>query len=79
MKGQKWNVGDEKVNHTKLDIANIIKSKVDYNLIINDELSHDKDGRDYFVDYSKIKSIGFESTETLEDGIESLVKLYTAA
>ncbi len=79
MKGQKWNVGDEKLNHTKLDIANIIKSKVDYNLIINDELSHDKDGRDYFVDYSKIKSIGFESTETLEDGIESLVKLYTAA
>jgi len=79
MKGQKWNVGDEKLNHTKLDIANIIKSKVEYELVINDELSHDKDGRDYFVDYSKIKSIGFESTETLEDGIESLVKLYTAA
>ena len=78
MKGQKWNVGDERLNHTKLDIANIIKSLVDYELVINDELSHDKDGRDYFVDYSKIKSIGFESTETLEDGIQSLVKLYNA-
>ena len=78
MKGQKWNVGDERLNHTKLDIANIIKSLVDYELVINDKLSHDKDGRDYFVDYSKIKSIGFESTETLEDGIQSLVKLYNA-
>ena len=79
MKGQKWNVGDEKLNHTKLDIANIIKQKVDYELVINDELSHDKDGRDYFVDYSKIRSIGFEATESLEDGIDSLVKLYQAA
>ena len=79
MKGEIWNVGDETLNHTKLDIAQIIKSKVDYELIINDELSHDKDGRDYFVDYSKIRNIGFTATETLEDGIDSLVKLYHAA
>ena len=79
MKGQKWNVGDEKLNHTKLDIAQIIKQKVDYELIINDELSHDKDGRDYFVDYTKIRNIGFQATESLEDGIDSLVKLYQAA
>ncbi|MBG09766.1 MAG: epimerase [Gammaproteobacteria bacterium] len=79
MKGEIWNVGDETLNHTKLDIAQIIKSKVDYELIINDELSHDKDGRDYFVDYTKIRNIGFTATETLEDGIDSLVKLYHAA
>jgi nucleoside-diphosphate-sugar epimerase len=79
MKGEIWNVGDEKLNHTKLDIAQIIKKKVDYELIINDELSHDKDGRDYFVDYTKIRNIGFTATETLEDGIDSLVKLYHAA
>ena len=79
MKGEIWNVGDETLNHTKLDIAQIIKSKVDYELIINDELSHDKDGRDYFVEYTKIRNIGFTATETLEDGIDSLVKLYHAA
>jgi len=79
MKGEIWNVGDETLNHTKLDIAQIIQSKVDYELIINDELSHDKDGRDYFVDYTKIRNIGFTATETLEDGIDSLVKLYHAA
>jgi len=78
MKGQIWNVGDIRLNCTKLDIANIIKNKVDCELIINDEVSHDKDSRDYFVDYSKIKNIGFEATETLEDGIENLIKVYEA-
>lgn len=76
MKGQVWNVGDERLNHTKLDIANIIKSKVDYRLEVNTDLAHDQDGRNYFVDYTKIRKLGFEAKETLEDGIDSLVKLY---
>jgi nucleoside-diphosphate-sugar epimerase len=76
MKGQVWNVGDERLNHTKLDIANIIKSKVDYRLEVNTDLAHDQDGRNYFVDYTKIRKLGFEAKETLEDGIDNLVKLY---
>ncbi|MDA9373792.1 NAD(P)-dependent oxidoreductase [bacterium] len=78
MKGQVWNVGDERLNHTKLDIANIIKSKVDYKLEVNTDLAHDQDGRNYFVDYTKIRQLGFEAKETLEDGIDNLVKLYQA-
>ena len=78
MKGQVWNVGDERLNHTKLDIANIIKSKVDYRLEVNTDLAHDQDGRNYFVDYTKIRKLGFEAKETLEDGIDNLVKLYQA-
>ena len=78
MKGQVWNVGDERLNHTKLDIANIIKSKVDYRLEVNTDLAHDQDGRNYFVDYTKIIKLGFEAKETLEDGIDNLVKLYQA-
>jgi nucleoside-diphosphate-sugar epimerase len=78
MKGQVWNVGDERLNHTKLDIANIIKSKVDYRLEVNTDLAHDQDGRNYFVDYTKIRQLGFEAKETLEDGIDNLVKLYQA-
>lgn len=78
MKGQVWNVGDERLNHTKLDIANIIKSKVDYRLEVNTDLAHDQDGRNYFVDYTKIRNLGFEAKETLEDGIDNLVKLYQA-
>ena len=78
IKGQVWNVGDERLNHTKLDIANIIKSKVDYRLEVNTDLAHDQDGRNYFVDYTKIRKLGFEAKETLEDGIDNLVKLYQA-
>lgn len=78
MKGQVWNVGDERLNHTKLDIANIIKSKVDYRLEVNTDLAHDQDGRNYFVDYTKIRKLGFEAKETLEEGIDNLVKLYQA-
>ena len=76
MKNNIWNVGDEKLNHTKLEIAEIIKSKIDYNIIINTELSHDEDGRNYFVDYSKIREIGFKANETLSNGINNLIKIY---
>jgi nucleoside-diphosphate-sugar epimerase len=76
MKGEVWNVGDERLNHTKLDIAETIQHYVDFKLEINNDLSHDLDGRNYFVDYTKIRSIGYTATETLEDGILSLVKVY---
>lgn len=76
MKGEIWNVGDERLNHTKLEIAETIREKVDYNLQVNTELAHDQDGRNYFVDYSKIKNLGFTAKESLEDGINNLIKLY---
>lgn len=76
MKGQIWNVGDENLNHTKLEIAETIRKKIDYNLEVNTTLAHDQDGRNYFVDYSKIRELGFKATESLEDGIDNLIKLY---
>lgn len=79
MQGQTWNVGDERLNHTKLEIAQTIQQYVDFKLDINTELAHDLDGRNYFVDYSKIRSIGYTANETLEDGIKNLIKVYTSA
>ena len=76
MKNNIWNVGDEKLNHTKLEIAEIIKNKIDYNIVVNTELSHDEEGRNYFVDYSKIREIGFKAKETLNEGIDNLIKIY---
>ena len=79
MKGEVWNVGDETLNHTKLDIANTILKYVDYKLKVDTMLVHDKDGRNYFVDYSKIKErTGFVAEETLDSGILNLVTLYNA-
>ena len=80
MKGEVWNVGDENLNHTKLDIANTILKYVDYKLELDTKLVHDKDGRNYFVDYYKIKErTGFVATETLDSGILNLVTLYKAS
>jgi len=80
MKGEIWNLGDQRLNATKLDIANTILKYVDYNLTVNTTVEHDKDGRNYFVDYSKIKErTGFVATETLDSGILNLVTLYKAS
>jgi nucleoside-diphosphate-sugar epimerase len=72
-------VGDESLNHTKLEIAQTIQKYVDFKLDINTELAHDLDGRNYFVDYSKIRSIGYTANETLELGIKNLIKVYSSA
>jgi len=79
MKGEIWNVGDDSLNHTKLDIANTILEYVDYDLTVNTTLEHDQDGRNYFVDYTKIKErTGFIANETLASGILNLTRLYNA-
>lgn len=75
LKGKAWNLGDERLNYTKLEIAQIIKTKIDYELIISN-LKHDQDGRNYFVDYSKIKNLGYKSTETIQQSILDLIKVY---
>ncbi len=79
MKGEIWNVGDETLNHTKLDIANTILKYVDYKLDVDTLLVHDKDRRNYFVDYSKIKErTDFVAKEILDSGILNLVTLYNS-
>lgn len=79
MKGNIWNVGDERLNHTKLEICEAIKKHIpDWTFENNTDLSHDQDGRNYFVDYTKIRNLGFEAEETLDSGIKNLVKVYKA-
>ena len=71
-----WNVGDERLNLSKLDVANVIQKYIDYKIIENKKISHDQDKRNYLVDYTKIKTFGFECTETIDDGIKALIKVY---
>lgn len=78
MSGQIFNVGDEKLNHTKKDVVHRIVRHVkncEFNLHAS---GSDKDKRDYYVSYDKINKLGFNSTITLDEGIHELIKILPA-
>jgi len=74
MKGQVYNVGDESLNFSKIDIANAIKKIVDFEII--DSSLPDLDKRSFLVSFKKIRSLGYRSELSLEYGISELIKLY---
>ena len=77
MKGKIWNVGDESLNCTKLEICKIIQKHIpNWKYTEDTKLVHDQDGRNYFVDYTKIRNIGFIAKESLDQGIINLIKVY---
>ena len=74
MKGNVYNVGDEKMNLSKKDISNNIAKYVKFELI--DSSLSDLDKRDFEISFTKIKNIGFNLEYDLDYGIQELVKLY---
>jgi len=75
MKGQVYNAGAKHLNYSKKDIANIIHTHIDYD-IIDSKLS-DKDLRNFIVSFDKLEKAGFIPQKTVETGVEELLKLYS--
>lgn len=75
MVGNIFNVGSEEMNYSKKEIAEMIKEKVDYEIIISK--LEDLDVRNFYVKFDKIKSIGFRPKVSIADGIAELVKLFS--
>lgn len=75
MNGQVYNCGSNLLNATKVDLANLIKQHVDYNLHFTPN-GHDPDQRDYEVDYSKLNKTNFDVTLGLNDGIEEMARAF---
>ncbi len=74
MKGGIYNAGGNHLNYSKLDIANMIKARVDYNII--DSQVQDKDLRHFIVNFDKIEKLGFVPKISVEEGIDELLKVY---
>lgn len=75
MCGEVYNVGDESMNFSKLDIAEAIKKHVDFTIMNADEME-DLDVRDFFILFSKIKELGFSPSVNLDQGVQELMKLF---
>jgi len=70
--GDVFNVGNETMNYTKEQVALKMRDRIEFWLHFAD-VGTDPDQRDYEVSYEKIRSKGFETTVSLEQGIEELV------
>ena len=68
-----YNVGDNNMNYSKEEICNMISGKT--NAFVHfEEIGSDADQRNYIVSYDKIKSLGFETTINLNDGIDEIIR-----
>ncbi len=74
MAGKPFNVGDDTMNYTKRQVAEMVRQKQDFYLH-GAEFGEDKDKRDYEVSYDRIKSLGYRATVSLSDGIDELLRI----
>jgi nucleoside-diphosphate-sugar epimerase len=74
MKSNIFNVGENTLNFSKLEIADTIKKYVHFEIIIAN--IEDPDARNFETDFGKIKRLGYSVSLNLDDGIKELVKLY---
>ena len=75
MIGEVYNCGSNGMNYSKREICEMIKEKTGCYINYND-FDYDKDNRDYEVSYDKLKSLGFDVTIDVEQGIDELIKCY---
>ena len=75
MRGEVYNVGSNSMNFSKRHVCELIKSRTNCYVHYAD-FDGDVDKRDYVVSYDKINSLGFETTITLEEGLDELLKVF---
>jgi nucleoside-diphosphate-sugar epimerase len=76
MKGEPFNVGLSSANLTKRELAEKIKKYVPDLYITSAEIGEDPDKRDYMVSNEKLEAIGWAPDNTIDNGIQELIKGY---
>ena len=68
-----YNVGSDSMNYSKEQICNMIAEKTGA-FIHFEEIGSDADKRNYIVSYDKINQLGFETTVSMQKGIDEICK-----
>ena len=74
MRGGIFNVGDERLNFSKLEVAHAIRKQTTFEII--DSTLPDLDVRNFLVSFKRIRDLGYQLEYSLDDGIKELLKLY---
>ncbi len=74
MKSRIFNVGDESLNLSKIDVAHAIKRYVDYEFI--NASMKDVDVRNFEISFSRIKNLGFTVRRNIDDGVKEMARLF---
>ncbi len=74
MKGHVYNVGTERMNLSKRQLADEIKKQIDF-AIIDSQLA-DPDVRNFLISFEKISAFDYQPQRTLEEGIRELIALF---
>jgi nucleoside-diphosphate-sugar epimerase len=77
MVGKTYNVGDESMNMTKEDVVKLLQTKLNF-LVNFTDTGKDEDQRNYAVDYTRIKKLGFKTSVSVEAGIDEMIKAFKA-
>ena len=73
MKNEVYNIGSEKLNYTKRQVAEIIKQDTGAYVHYAD-YDNDVEKRNYHVSYEKVRGVGFKTKVSIEDGIRELIR-----
>lgn len=75
MRGEIYNVGSNSMNYSKGDVCKMIQDRTKCYVHYAD-FDGDADKRDYVVSYDKINKLGYDTTITVEEGIDELIKVF---
>ena len=76
MKGQSYNIGLSDANLSKIELCEKIQKHLQSFVFLESSIGEDIDKRDYIVSNEKIEKTGFKPGQSLDDGIQELMKGY---